>query len=254
MVDIEHGAPFARTPEFTKRRLLQLSIAGALATGIVAAASVADARTTQIQILSRGVAFRGYSYPGVGQYEVITGIASGEVDPSNSQNAVITDLQLAPRNAKGNVVYQHNFYILKPLNLSNGNHKMMYEPPNRGGKTYQTLNNTPSGTNDPAAITDPTVLANSFLWPQGYTTVWSGWENNLGSLSSLTATATLPVATNPDGSTITGPGYEYIVSPGATYTLAYPAASGSQDPANATLTHRIHLDDTPQVVPASGWA
>jgi len=51
---------------------------------------------------------------------------------------------------------------------------MMYEPPNRGGKTYQTLNNTPSGTNDPAAITDPTVLANSFLWPQGYTTVWSG--------------------------------------------------------------------------------
>ena len=254
MVDIEHGAPFARTPEFTKRRLLQLSIAGALATGIVAAASVADARTTQIQILSRGVAFGGYSFPGVGQYEVITGIASGEVDPSNSQNAVITDLQLAPRNAKGNVVYQHNFYILKPLNLSNGNHKMMYEPPNRGGKTYQTLNNTPSGTNDPAAITDPTVLANSFLWPQGYTTVWSGWENNLGSLSSLTATATLPVATNPDGSTITGPGYEYIVSPGATYTLAYPAASGSQDPANATLTHRIHLDDTPQVVPASGWA
>jgi hypothetical protein len=251
LVDIEHGVRFARTPEFTKRRLLQLSIASALATGIVAAASVADARTTHIQI-QRTTAFGGYSFPGVGQYEVITGIATGEVDPNDPQNAVITDLQLAPRNAEGHVVYQHNFYILKPVELSNGNHKMMYEPPNRGGKTYQALNNTPSGTNDPAAITDATVLANSFLWPQGYTTVWSGWENNLGLLTSLTATATLPVATNPDGSTITGPGYEYIVTPPPTYTLAYPAASGDQSA--AVLTHRIHLDDTPQVVPASGWA
>src|SRR5438067_66375 len=120
---------------------------------IIAFAPAANARTTQIQVLSRGIAFGGYSFPDVGQYEVITGIASGAVDPSNPQNAVITDLQLAPR-TNGKVVYQHNFYILKPLNLSNGNHKMMYEPPNRGGKTYQTLNNTPDGTNDPGALTD----------------------------------------------------------------------------------------------------
>jgi hypothetical protein len=105
LVDIEHGVPFACTPEFTKRRLLQLGIASALATGIVAAASVADARTTQITIRSDGIAFGGHSFPGVGQYEVITGIATGEVDPSNSQNAVITDITLAPRNANGHVVY-----------------------------------------------------------------------------------------------------------------------------------------------------
>jgi hypothetical protein len=252
MFDIERDARFAPVAEFARRSILQVGVASFLAAGMLGA-SIADARTTKIQILSRGIAFGGYSFPSVGQYEVITGIASGEVDPNNPQNAVITDLQLAPRLPDGNVQYQHNFYILKPLNLSNGNHKMMYEPPNRGGKTYQTLNNTPGGTNDPAAIIDTTVLANSFLWPQGYTTVWSGWENNLGPLNSLTATAALPVATNADGSTITGPGYEYIVSPGVTYTLAYPAASGSQDASRATLTHRIHLDDNPQVVPASGW-
>ena len=134
---------------------------------------------------------------------------------------------------------------------------MMYEPPNRGRKTYQELNRTPDGGNDPAALTEaafPGELGNSFLWSRGYTTVWCGWENNLGPLNGLTATAALPVATNPDGSTITGPGYEYIVSPGATYALAYPAASSSQDPSSAILTHRIHLDDKPQVVPTSGWA
>ncbi len=237
--------------------VLHLSIAAAVAAGLLGGASVADARTTGIQILTRTTAFGGYSFPGVGQYEVITGIATGEVNPNDANNAVITDIARAPRLPDGNVMYQHNFYILKPVDLSKGNHKMMYEPPNRGRKTYQELNRTPDGGNDPAALTEaafPGELANSFLWSRGYTTVWSGWENNLGALTGLTATAALPVATNTDGSTITGPGYEYIVSPGATYTLVYPAASGSQDPPNATLTHRIHLDDTPEVVPASGWA
>src|SRR5262249_13627240 len=154
-------------------KLLRLSLAGLLATTALIMSSGAQARITQITILNRGVAFGGYSFPLVGQYEVITGFASGEVNPSNPQNAIITDIALAPRNANGNVVYQHNFYILKPVNLSQGNHKMMYEPPNRGRKTYQDLNNTPTGGNDPAALTDPAVLQDSFLRPRGYTTVWS---------------------------------------------------------------------------------
>jgi Alpha/beta hydrolase domain len=260
MVDIERSRSLALAREFTKRKLLQLGIASALTAGMLAATSDAQARITRIQILSRTTAFGGYMFPGVGQYEVITGIAFGEVNPNSLQNMVITDIKLAPTNASGNVEYSHNFYILKPLNLKQGNHKMMYEPPNRGGKTYQTLNNTPTDSttcpptntcvNDPAAITDATLLANSFLWTRGYTTVWSGWENNLGALTGLTATATFPIA----GSNITGPAYEYIVTGGSSFALTYPAASGSQDPPNATLTHRVHLDDPAVVVPKSGWA
>ena len=239
--------------KFNKRKLWQLSLATALATGVMM--SAAQARTTQITILNRTIAFGGYSFPGVGQYEVITGVASGEVNPANPQNAVITDLQLAPRNGNGNVAYQHNFYILKPVDLSKGNHKMMYEPPNRGNKTFGTINNTPTAGSDPAtSLTDPTVLSNSFFWTRGYTTVWSGWENNLGALSSVTATAVLPVAYGLNNSTLTGPGYEYIVTGAATYTLAYPAASGNQGAPDAVLTHRVHLDDLPQVVPTSDWA
>lgn len=253
MIDSARGAQRSRAPEIAQRNLLRIGIASLLATSALAAASVAQARTTQITILSRGIAFGGYSFPLVGQYEYITGIATGEVNPSNRLNAIITDIEFAPRNANGNVVYQHNFYILKPVDPSHGNHKMMYEPPNRGGKTYQGLNNTP-GNNDPAAITDPAVLENSFLWTRGYTTVWSGWENNLGPLTGLTATATLPVAVGPGGSTITGPAYEYIVTGGSSYTLAYQAASASQEAPNAVLTHRVHLNDPPQVVPAGNWA
>ena len=255
MVDFERSTPPTRIQHITKRKLLQLGMASALASGLLASVTDAQARITKIQILTapNTIAFGGYSFPGVGQYEVITGIATGEVNPNSLQNSVITDIKLAPVNGNGNVVYQHNFYILKPVNLKQGNHKMMYEPPNRGGKTYQTLNNTPTGTNDPAALTDPDMLANSFLWTRGYTTVWTGWENNLGPLNGLVATAVLPVAFQDKISqTITGPGYEYIVTGAASFTLAYPAASS--DKTNAKLTHRIHLDDPPQDVPASGWA
>jgi hypothetical protein len=235
-----------------KRSLGQLGFATALAAGTLAAGSIAQARITQIQILNRTTAFGGYSFAGVGQYEVITGIATGEINPNSPQNALITDIELAPRNANGNVVYQHNFYILKPLDLSKGNHKMMYEPPNRGGKTFGTVNNS-TGGNDPASMTDSTALAKTFWWTRGYTTVWSGWENNLGALNGLTATASFPVVTGPSNATITGPGYEYIVTGGSTFGLAYPAATSSKGGANAKLTHRVHLDDTPQIVPDSDW-
>jgi hypothetical protein len=146
MLGLAGGAPFPRAPKSTRRKLSRLGIATLLATSALSVAPDAHARITQIQILKRTIAFGGYSFAGVGQYEVITGIATGEVNPTNPQNSLITDIQLAPKNGNGNVVYQHNFYILKPLDLNKGNRKMMYEPPNRGGKTYQTLNNMPSGS------------------------------------------------------------------------------------------------------------
>jgi hypothetical protein len=236
-----------------KRGLLHATLAGSVAAGLMIAAP-AQARITTIQILTRTTAFGGYSFPNVGPYEVITGIANGEVDPNDPHNAIITDLALAPRNGNGHVEYHHNFYILKPVDLSKGNHKMMYEPPNRGSKLFGTINNTPAAGSDPATLTDTAALAGSFFWTRGYTTVWSGWENNLGPLNGITATAALPVAHGPSGATITGPNYEYIVTGAATYTLTYPAATASQGAPNAVLTHRVHLDDPPQVVDPSGWA
>jgi hypothetical protein len=212
----------------------------------------ADARIIKVQITTtESPTFGGYSWPSVGQYEKIVGKAFGEVDPTDPKNAVIVDIELAPRNANGNVEYAFDFYILKPIDLSQGAHKVMYEPPNRGGKTWASLGRVPGG-NDPGSITDPTVLANSFLMPRGYTMVWSGWDKSAGtSTANFNITVTLPIATNPDGSSITGPAYEYIVTSGTSFTLSYPAAT--LDQTQATLTHRVHLDDPPEVIPVSEW-
>src|SRR3989440_2427558 len=196
-----------------------------LAAGAVLIAPAAEARITRIEIdaaRSQSPTFGGFSWPGVGQYEKIVGKAFGEVNPHDRQNRDIVDIEFAPTNARGNVEYAFNFYILKPIDLSRGADKMMYEPPNRGGKTWAALGRVTvdAGANgdDPgSAITNPTVLANSFLMPRGYSIVWSGWED-IDSLDNpaFNSTASFPIAkflpspANPTG-TITGPSYEYIV-------------------------------------------
>jgi len=221
--------------------------------GILMLASDVDARITKIQITTKeSPTFGGYSWPGVGQYEKIVGKAFGEVDPADPKNSIIVDILLAPRNANGRVEYSFDFYILKPIDLTKGAHKVMYEPPNRGRKTWAALGRVSSGGNDPGSITNPTELANSFLMPRGYTMVWSGWDFSAGADNSdYVSTMTFPIAKNRDGSSITGPAYEYIVAQGMSYELNYPAAT--LDQSKATLTHRVKLNDTPQGIPASGW-
>jgi hypothetical protein len=276
MNDGKCGALFARTPELDKRGLLRNAVAAVLATGALITASAADAKIISLTMSTPTVAFGGFSWPGVGQYVKITGVAYAEVDPNDPRNAVITDIALAqaqppglvnglPQPGKtpaGKVGYLLNFYILKPANLAaldhslNGYGKVMYEPPNRGGKTWTSLGRVTGGGNDPATIVNtvanPTQLENAFLMPRGYTLVWSGWEPlvplaNLG--TNLTAAVALPIAVNPNGSTITGPAYEYNTS--ASFGLSYPAAT--LDKSMATLTHRVLLDDVPQVIPTANW-
>jgi hypothetical protein len=126
---VANGAP-QRMP-----RLASLPLALAVA-GALTCVTGAQARITQIQITTKeSPTFGGYAWPGVGQYEKLAGKAFGEVDPLDPKNAVIVDIALAPRNSRGNVEYSFDFYILKPIDLKKGAHKVMYEPPNRGGKT-----------------------------------------------------------------------------------------------------------------------
>src|SRR5258706_8747405 len=209
-----------------ERRVLMgtASLLALSAVGVLIAAPTADARVTKIEIMSKqSPTFGGYAFKDVGAYEKITGKAFGELDPKDPKNAVIVDIQLAPKNANGKVEYAFDFYILKPIDLSKGNHKVMYEPPNRGRKTHGALNRG-AGSNDPGSVTEPNILANTFLLPRGYTMVWSGWDHSAGkSMADGNITVTLPVAKNPDGSTITGPAYEYIVTRGTAYHLSYPA-------------------------------
>ena len=60
---------------------------------------------------------------------VISGHFSGELDPKDPHNSVITDIQFAPSNARGMVEYEATFSMVMPAQ-SNG--VLCYTVPNRG--------------------------------------------------------------------------------------------------------------------------
>lgn len=212
----------------------------------------AEARITRISIdpaLSQSPTFEGRTFGPAGAYEKLRGVAYGELDPSDRRNSVITDIDLAPRNERGMVEYSTDFYILKPVDPAKGNRGLFVEVNNRGNKLFGGLNNS-GGGNDPTTAAD---AGEGFLMKRGYALAWNGWDPSAPPGNNR-LTIRVPVAHNPDGSTITGPSYEYIVADNATTTtssLAYPAAS--LDTREARLTVRSHLNDTPVPVPADGW-
>ena len=211
---------------------------------------VADARIVRIEIVSvESPTFDGRSYGDVGPYEKLRGRARGELDPSDPRNAIITDIELAPRNVDGMVEYAMDVYILRPVSPGRGNHKLVVEVNNRGNKRFGLLNKGPSA-NDPTSVAD---AGEAFLLRRGYTIAWNGWDISASSGNDR-LTITVPVANLPDGSTITGPSYEYISFNNAStkaYSLAYATASREKN--QATLTVRPFLNASPTIVPASGW-
>ena len=76
---------------------------------------------------------------------------------------VLSTYDKAPKNGKGLVEYDVDFVIYKPIDMSKGNGKILYDTPNRGGMiTMGVFNNGTPG--------------NGFLMKEGYTIVSNGWQ------------------------------------------------------------------------------
>ena len=197
-------------------------IAFVIVAAVASSVRSAGAHITRIVIdpaLSESPTFEGRVFGPdgkVGPYEKLRGRAFGEVDPNDPRNAVITDLKLAPRNARGRVEYSMDVFILKPIDLRKGNHKLLLDFNNRGELRVAALN-------DAALSNNPTRAADAgtgFIMNLGYTVVGNGWDFG-ASKDDAGMTISVPVARNPDGSSITGPSV-----PG-TSTSTMPRACGT---------------------------
>jgi hypothetical protein len=233
-----------------------LILAAGIGCAMSLAPALADARITRIEITqTESPTFGGASFGEVGQYEKLVGRAFGEVDPRDLRDpaaTTITDIALAPRNARGMVEYDTGIIVLRPIDPTRGNHRLFYELTNRGViLTLRVFNESPNATTTNPA---PADAGNGFLMRQGYTILYTGWD--------LTAVGTFashfPVAVQRDGSPIVGPAVEELIFdslPPAvqpiTATLTYPAAA--LDTARATLTVRSHFDEAQTAIPATGW-
>jgi hypothetical protein len=242
---------------------------GCVASALIAvcvAASAASARVTTLTINNTQPAFvvngQPTSFGTVGTYEVITGTFTDEVDPNDPHNAVIVDIEHGPKNRNGTVSFTADFQIIRPTNLANSAHRVVYDLPNRGGPgALGSLNAGITATGTPVTAGGNTAVPPSagaagtgFLMNMGWSIVEVGWDLTAPQGSTLFG-VTLPVATHKDGSTITGPTTEeLVVDIGTTPSdlpLTYPPAS--LDQSKAMLTVRENYGDTPQVVPAADW-
>jgi Alpha/beta hydrolase domain len=136
-----------------------------LAVSAVLMASLSQAALVRIEVKERSDAFTGY--------ERVIGRAFFAVDPSLPANRIIVDIDKAPRNAEGQVEFSSDIYILKPKDPRAGNGSVLFEVSNRGGKGMLGIFNRAGGSTDPRNERD---FGDGFLFEQGYTLVWLGWQ------------------------------------------------------------------------------
>lgn len=136
-------------------------------------AAAAEARLVRLRIERREVVLAGKPFGLAGPYEKLVGKADFALDPALPQNQIIVDLLLAPRNARGEVEFSADFYLLKPVDPQKGNGRLFYEVGNRGGKSALVTFQKATGSPDPTNESD---FGDGSLMRQGFTLLWMGWQ------------------------------------------------------------------------------
>lgn len=209
---------------------------------------------TALEIQDRGVVLDGRPFGASGAYEKIAGVLRFAVDPASPANRAITDLGLAPRNARGAVEASADFYLLQPVDPARGNRRLLLDVPNRGRKVALGMFNSTPRVPDPST---PEDFGNGFLMRHGYTVAWIGWQHDVPRQDGLMA-LTVPAARGANGP-ISGP-VRCLWRPNVraeTLPLAdryhIPHPTADLDGPDARLTVCDHVGAPAVAVPRTAW-
>jgi alpha/beta hydrolase family protein len=166
------------------------------------------------------------------------------VDPKDPRNAVVADIDKAPRNKDGKVEFSADVMTLWPK-TGEGNNTAIIDVVNRGGTTFLRLNRT-AGQN---------VVGDGLLMKQGFAIIAIGWEFDVAARNGAIR-IDAPVATD-NGAPIKGTVHasftpdrrdiNYTVGDLATYAPIDVNESG------ATLTVRDGLSGAVTTIPRGEW-
>ena len=189
----------------------------------------------------------GAQFGAAGAYERVSGVARGELDPADIRNRVIVNLARAPKNARGMVEYEVDWFMLRPADASKGNGKILYDVTNRGRKFLHHWLMDGAPGNDPKSLQD---AGNALFLRMGYTIVWSGWDpdapraGNGMAMKSPVVPGVVRVIRDELVSATRGPVLQ-------SFRLSYEAASS--DKYQAKLTTRRKEKDAQETIPLEGW-
>jgi hypothetical protein len=149
--------------------------------------------------------------PGAAPYEIVRGRFFGELDPADVHNRGIADIENAPVDPKGRVVYSATFAIARPVDMTKASGVLFYDVPNRGS------------------------------WPigadaDGHVRVISGWQGDLPPGGEM-QTATVPIARGKRGALLTGPVLaRFTDMPAGTKSIAITGSVGRPTPRPMPVT------------------
>ena len=157
-----------------------------------------EARVTRFVVERTTPYADGRTFGDSGAFERLEGTAYFEVDPSDPLNAVIVNIDRAPRNARGLVEFSAPFVLIKPVDVTRGNGKLLYGLNNRGNGIelpFQSFPPVPIGSAD---------RGDGLFFKLGFAFVDAGWAGDIETTPTRLG-ATFPVAVQPDGSPIVAP-------------------------------------------------
>ena len=207
----------------------------------------------RIEFTSKTPFAGGVSFGNTGPYERLLGMASFAIDPNERDLPFVVDLDLAPRNAEGLVEFKAVLDIVKPVDLSRGNRRLLFDFSNRGNRGAFTRLNDGGGSD----LSKESYAGNGFLNRLGYTVVWCGWQGDLV-YTGNNLVAFVPEARQNDQPLRGKVRQEFIVDRRGVLSMPVSGAANIQcypvlDRANATLTVREKEADPRLLMPGSEW-
>ena len=210
----------------------------------------APAEVTGVEIATTEPWLGGRAFGKAGSYEKLQGRVYFEVDPESSTGRRVTDIAFAPRNAKGRVEFSSDFVLVRPQDPMRARHSVLLEIPNRGlTQADGSLFSTAPGSAFDLMNLAATTLSDAFLFEQGFTVAWLGWQFDLpkGAIRIEVPAANVngPVR---KAAIVTSAGSRQwrIGSPNA-----YCASDAGQPDANLLI--KSHFEELGRVLPRVDW-
>ncbi len=129
---------------------------------------------TGLRILHNEPLLGGVSFGSSGSYLLISGVATGEVDPLAIANRSIAAIGRAPLNARGRVEYRTPFVILRPADAARGNGCLLHEVTNRGKVLMFSYCFGASAQSN--LFERMEHLGSALPLQSGYSLLWCGWD------------------------------------------------------------------------------
>lgn len=219
---------------------------------IIGAAAPVDARVTRFVVERTTPYGDGRTFGDAGQFERLEGTAYFEVDPTDPLNAVIVNLDRAPRNERALVEFSAPFVLIRPVDSTRGNDKLLFGLNNRGLALeipFQSFPPVPLGSTD---------VGDGLLFKLGFSFVDAGWAGDIVTTETRLG-ATLPIAVQPDGSAIVAPIRIEYRGDGYTFNLKgderfVSYETSTTDTSASTLIAHDEQAGTRTPVAADGWA